>query len=90
MPCPICDDTGWKTIEVDGVARVTRCECWHQRSFESLLKQARVPRRYAHCELSNFDAHYDSQRGSFSARGPPPPPRLVTQNQPAPTPPPPG
>ena len=65
MPCPICDDTGWKTIEVDGVSRVTRCECWHQRSFESLLKQARVPRRYIHCELSNFDAHYDSQRDAL-------------------------
>ena len=62
MPCAICDDTGWKTIEVDGVSRVTRCDCWHQRSFESLLKGARIPRRYLHCELSNFDDHTDSQR----------------------------
>ena len=62
MPCPICDDTGWKTIEVDGVSRVTRCDCWHQRSFESLLKNARIPRRYLHCELSNFEDHTDSQR----------------------------
>ena len=65
MPCPICDDTGWKTIEVDGVARVTRCDCWHQRSFESLLKSARIPRRYVHCELSNFEAHTDSQRDAL-------------------------
>jgi len=63
--CPICDDTGWKTIEVDGVSRVTRCDCWHQRSFESLLKSARIPRRYVHCELSNFDAHTDSQRDAL-------------------------
>lgn len=62
MPCPICDDTGWKTIEVDGVSRVARCDCWHQRNFELLLKSARIPRRYVHCELSNFDAHTDSQR----------------------------
>lgn len=62
MACPTCDDTGWKTIESDGVARVARCECWHQRGFETLLKNARVSRRYAHCEFSNFDAHYDSQR----------------------------
>jgi len=65
VPCPICDDTGWKTIEVDGVSRVTRCDCWHQRSFESLLKSARIPRRYVHCELSNFDAHTDSQRDAL-------------------------
>ena len=62
MPCATCDDTGWKSIEVDGVSRVTRCDCWHQRSFESLLKGARIPRRYLHCELSNFDDHTDSQR----------------------------
>jgi len=62
VPCPICEDTGWKTIEADGVSRVTRCDCWHQRSFESLLKNARIPRRYVHCEFSNFDAHTDSQR----------------------------
>jgi DNA replication protein DnaC len=62
VPCGICDDTGWTSIEVDGVSRVARCECWHQRSFESLLKGARIPRRYVHCELSNFDDHTDSQR----------------------------
>jgi len=65
VACPICDDTGWKTIEVDGVSRVTRCDCWHQRSFESLLKSARIPRRYTHCELSNFEAHTDSQRDAL-------------------------
>lgn len=62
MACSICDGTGWKTIEADGVSRVTRCDCWHQRLYESLLKSARVPRRYAHCELSNFETHTDSQR----------------------------
>jgi len=65
VPCPTCDDTGWKTIDVDGVSRVTRCDCWHQRGFESLLKNARIPRRYVHCELSNFDAHTDSQRDAL-------------------------
>ncbi len=62
MPCAICDDTGWKTIEVDGVGRVTRCDCWHQRLYDTLLKSARIPRRYAHCEFSNFETHTDSQR----------------------------
>jgi DNA replication protein DnaC len=65
VACAICDDTGWKTIDVDGVARVTRCDCWHQRSFESLLKSARIPRRYAHCEFANFETHTDSQREAF-------------------------
>ena len=62
MRCEICDDTTWKTITTDGISRVTRCDCWHQKSFEALLKNARVPRAYTHCELSNFDTHTDSQR----------------------------
>jgi DNA replication protein DnaC len=65
VPCAICDDTGWKTIEVEGVSRAARCDCWHQRSFEALLKSARIPRRYVHCELSNFEAHTDSQRDAL-------------------------
>jgi DNA replication protein DnaC len=60
--CEICDDTTWKTITVDGVSRVTRCDCWHQRLYGSLLRNARVPRRYVHCELTNFETHTDSQR----------------------------
>ncbi|OLD53636.1 MAG: hypothetical protein AUI64_05990 [Acidobacteria bacterium 13_1_40CM_2_64_6] len=63
MPsCSICDDTGWKAIVDNGVPRVARCDCWHQRLYESLLKNARIPRRYAHCEFTNFETHTDSQR----------------------------
>jgi DNA replication protein DnaC len=62
VTCAICEDTGWKTITIDGVSRVARCECWHQRLSVSLLKNARIPRRYAHCELSNFEIHTDTQR----------------------------
>ncbi len=64
MPCTICDDTGWKPVEVDGVARVVRCDCWREQLAESLLKTARVPRRYAHCEFANFETHTDSQRNA--------------------------
>jgi DNA replication protein DnaC len=60
--CSICDDTGWKAIVDNGVPRVARCDCWHQRLYESLLKNARIPRRYAHCEFTNFETHTDSQR----------------------------
>jgi DNA replication protein DnaC len=64
VTCAICEDTGWKTITIDGVSRVARCECWQQRLSQSLLKSARIPRRYAHCELSNFEIHTDTQRAA--------------------------
>lgn len=57
MACTVCDDTGWKAIEVDGVSRVTRCDCRREAAGESLLTDARIPRRYQHCDLSNYTAY---------------------------------
>ncbi len=54
MPCPICDDTGWKSIEVDGVARVTRCDCTREKTVDQRLRDARIPPRYQRCTLDNF------------------------------------
>ena len=54
MPCPLCDDTGWKPIEDNAVRRVVRCECWRERASVQALVQANIPPRYAACEFSNF------------------------------------
>ena len=53
----MCDDTGWKTIEVDGVSRVTRCDCVRESAAARLLSEARIPRRYQHCSLGNYTAY---------------------------------
>jgi len=53
--CPQCDGTGWKPIEVNGIRRVAPCDCQNLERSVLLLKQARIPPRYEHCELSNFD-----------------------------------
>jgi DNA replication protein DnaC len=37
------------------VEQATRCECIRERLGERLLEGARIPRRYRHCELSNFE-----------------------------------
>jgi DNA replication protein DnaC len=75
--CPICEGTGWKTVEADGVRRVTRCECWRESLSDRLVADARIPPRYQRCELENFrlyDNHglesaVDAARG-FSERFP--------------------
>ena len=57
MPCPLCDDTGWKPIQDDaetGVRRVVRCECWRDKAAKQALADARIPPRYQRCEFSNF------------------------------------
>jgi DNA replication protein DnaC len=60
VTCAICDGTGWKTIEVDGVARVTRCDCMQTSLRERRLKDARIPPRYQRCTLENL-VTYDNE-----------------------------
>jgi DNA replication protein DnaC len=57
VACEICDDTTWKTIIVDGVSRVTRCDCIRESSAARLLGDARIPRRYQHCDFANYLAY---------------------------------
>jgi DNA replication protein DnaC len=61
--CPQCDGTGWKPVEVDGVRRVAPCDCQNVEQAVLLLKQARIPPRYEHCELANFDVRKNLDTG---------------------------
>jgi len=54
MACEICDDTGWKSVTVDGVRRVVRCDCWREGATARMLDEARIPPRYRDCDLSTF------------------------------------
>jgi DNA replication protein DnaC len=53
--CPWCEGTGWKSVSRGPERRVTRCDCHLQARARSLLAAARIPKRYEHCELSNFE-----------------------------------
>lgn len=52
--CPLCGGTGWKAVDVDGVSRVTRCDCWRRELGVRLWTQAKVGKRYEHCDFENF------------------------------------
>ena len=65
--CPHCSGTGWRSIAGGSNSRVTRCNCRLQTRSQALLNAARIPKRYEHCELSNFE--FDgSLRGLAAAR----------------------
>ena len=65
--CSECQGTGWKIIQNGADRRVTRCDCRAQARTQYLLTAARIPKRYEHCELSNFE--FDGpHRGLASAR----------------------
>ena len=53
--CPVCAGSGWKTVPGTPDGGVTRCDCQLRARGEALLAAARIPKRYEHCELSNFD-----------------------------------
>jgi len=62
MTCPLCDGTGWKSLEQDGARRVARCECWREQMTARLYADARIPRRYQHCDFDNFRGYNESLR----------------------------
>ena len=52
--CPLCAGSGWKTVSGSPERGVTRCDCQMRARTGSLITAARIPKRYEHCELSNF------------------------------------
>ncbi len=62
--CPLCDGTGWKTVTEGTNRKVARCDCRVQARSHALLTAARIPKRYEHCELSEFDTHYEGSHPS--------------------------
>jgi len=50
--CQLCGDTGWIATGHDG--RMARCECFLRERAARLVAAARIPERYAGCELANY------------------------------------
>jgi DNA replication protein DnaC len=63
--CPLCDGTGWKSVSESGDRRVARCDCQLKDRAKKLLDAARIPKRYEHCELSEFDTEFDGAHPSL-------------------------
>lgn len=64
MPCDLCDDTGWKPLEIQGPAGVTRqvvrCDCRRDQLGQQRLAASNIPKRYQHCTISNFTSYNES------------------------------
>jgi DNA replication protein DnaC len=50
----VCQGSGWQLLEREGSTAVVRCNCHRETLTDRLLDAARIPRRYAHCDLDRF------------------------------------
>jgi DNA replication protein DnaC len=53
--CPLCAGSGWKPVPGGPESGVTRCDCQLRARGGAMIAAARIPKRYEHCELSNFE-----------------------------------
>jgi DNA replication protein DnaC len=58
--CPYCSGSGWERIEETGTVR--RCRCGETARLERLLADARIPKRYEHCDLDSYIPNDESQK----------------------------
>jgi DNA replication protein DnaC len=56
--CPLCAGSGWKPVEGALERGVTRCDCQLRDRSSAKIAAARIPKRYEHCELSNFTTDF--------------------------------
>jgi DNA replication protein DnaC len=56
--CVLCAGTGWMPVPEAPDGRVTRCDCQLRARGSALIAAARIPKRYEHCELSNFTTDF--------------------------------
>jgi DNA replication protein DnaC len=55
-PCTTCGGTGFTVRESEGgVSLAVRCACSVRDRADRILRAARIPRRYEHCALDNFE-----------------------------------
>lgn len=58
--CPFCAGSGWERVGSEAVVR--RCRCVEQARVARLLAEARVPRRYEHCDLESYVPNDPTQK----------------------------
>ncbi len=56
--CPNCKGSGWEPI----AGGVRRCRCMESARLERLISEAKIPKRYEHCDLDSYLPNHESQK----------------------------
>ncbi|NLT67814.1 MAG: ATP-binding protein [Acidobacteria bacterium] len=57
--CPNCGGSGWEPADGMGVRR---CHCMERLRIQRLLAEARIPKRYEHCDQASYLPNNESQK----------------------------
>ncbi len=60
--CLACGGTGFVIEEKNGKTVAIRCQCYREERLKLLSRNARIPKRYQHCDIDNFEERHPSQR----------------------------
>lgn len=52
--CPLCDGTGWRVVERNGLSGATRCSCAADARAATLRKNSNIPPNYERTSLDTF------------------------------------
>jgi DNA replication protein DnaC len=63
--CPYCGGSGWEKAEAENTVR--RCRCEESARVERLLADARIPKRYEHCDLDSYNTSNDESQKKAKA-----------------------
>jgi DNA replication protein DnaC len=53
--CGLCEGSGLRIVQEEGRQVARPCECRIARRAERMLERARIPKRYEHCTLDNYE-----------------------------------
>ena len=66
--CKLCEGAGLRVVErSDGTRAAIPCECRVAKRSARMIQQARIPQRYAHCMLDNYDTDFPSSNRTLYA-----------------------
>lgn len=65
--CTICEGSGLRLVErPDGTRVAQECTCRAERKAARQIASARIPERYLHCTLEDYEPNYQGQNRSLS------------------------
>jgi len=65
--CSVCEGSGLRIVEEDGRRVARACECRVERRTARMLERARIPKRYEHCSLDNYESGLRGSHRSLAA-----------------------